>query len=504
MEDLSEPWQSAHWGLYDDWESHRARPRNPSPARGLPSWSSATDHDHDWLRRQVVQRRKRDFYGEMEDYPLGEFEAPNRDPHFNHLQSENDRYLAGIDIDDPPQFRSGTPVEEDSFLHWYPSGDATLSYPDTDGQLASINNINIWLIEARSPLLHMAFDHSRNGRPHLHLESLTRMTALPFLRFLYTGSYALTSAAGDLYEDVPTSVLLHCQLYRLGDIYDLAELKQQAYLNVLRQCEFGCSSPEKPIDLCAAIRFLYEHLPSHTNVSEAILNYCVTCFIRHRLAQDPDFQQLAYELRPFHQKLCWMATERGQDDAEAASAIIQMPFQPYIPETYASREDHPSNTRLSGVIYHFHSDDPLDHFAKKRKTRMEDATTRVSNLTMALRSRGGPPADVSAHMGAGAESSGSEDEGFSLVKRGDSTLGVQPAGVAGDSSDSEFELLSDLESHRGETVASKGMSSHQGDGSAAAAVYALPFRTRDAAGAGMAENSSAAVDQGSDSEWSII
>jgi len=316
MEDISEPWQSAHWGIHNDWESHRAWPRNPSPARGFPSWSSATDHDHDWLRRQVVQRRQRDFYDEMEDCPLGEFEAPNRDAHFRHLQSENDRFLAGIDIDDPPQFQSGTPVEEDSFLHWYPSGDATLSYPDTDGQLASINNINIWLIEARSPLLHMAFDHSRNGRPHLHLESLTRMTALPFLRFLYTGSYALTSASGDLYEDVPTSVLLHCQLYRLGDIYDLAELKQQAYLNVLRQCEFGCSSPEKPIDLCAAIRFLYQYLPDHTNVIEAILNYCVTCFLSHRLAHDQDFQQLAYELRPFHQKLCWMATERGQDDAE--------------------------------------------------------------------------------------------------------------------------------------------------------------------------------------------
>ncbi|KAI6843664.1 hypothetical protein KC332_g8828 [Hortaea werneckii] len=503
MEDISEPWQSAHWGIYNDLESHRAWPRNPSPARGFSSWSSATDHDHDWLRRQVVQRRQRDFYGEMEDYPLGEFEAPNRDAHFSHLQSENDRYLAGIDIDDPPQFRSGTPVEEDSFLHWYPSGDATLSYPDTDGQLASINNINIWLIEARSPLLHMAFDHSRNGRPHLHLESLTRMTALPFLRFLYTGSYALTSASGDLYEDVPTSVLLHCQLYRLGDIYDLTELKQQAYLNVLRQCEFGCSSPEKPIDLCAAIHFLYQHLPSHTNVIEAILNYCVTCFLSHRLAHDQDFQQLAYELRPFHQKLCWMATERGQDDAEAASAIIQMPFQPYIPETYASREDHPSNTRLSDVVYHFHSDDPLDHFAKKRKTRMD--ATRVSNLTMALRSRDGHP-DASAHIGVGAESSGSEDEGFSLVKREDPlSTGLQLAGGRGDSSDSEFELLSDVESRRsGDTVASKDMSSSQGGRGAAATVYALPFRTRDAAGAGMAADPSTAVDQGSDSEWSII
>ncbi|KAI6909425.1 hypothetical protein KC318_g14912 [Hortaea werneckii] len=501
MEDLSEPWQSARWGLFNDFESHRAWPRNPSPALGFPSWSSVTDHDHDWLRRQVEQRRTRESYGELEDYPLGEFEAPNRDTHSSHLQNENDRYLAGADIDDPPQFRSGIPVEEDSFLHWYPSGDATLSYPDTNGQLASINNINIWLIEERSPLLYMAFDHSRNGRPHLHLESLTRMTALPFLRFLYTGSYALTSAAGDLYEDVPTSVLLHCQLYRLGDIYDLAELKQQAYLNVLRQCEFGCSSPEKPIDLCAAIRFLYEHLPNHTNVIEAILNYCVTCFISHRLAQDPDFQQLAYEPRPFHQKLCWMATERGQDDAEAASAIIQMPFQPYIPETYASREE-PSNKRLSDVIYHFHSDDPLDHFAKKRKTRID--ATRVSNLTMALRSRIGP-SDVSAHIGA--DNSPSEDEGFSLVKKRDSLPSARPVGVAGDSSDSEFELLSDLESRRrggGETeVASKSITS-PGDGSAAPTVYALPFRTRDAGGAAMAADASTAVDQGSDSEWSII
>lgn len=176
-----------------------------------------------------------------------------------------------------------------------------------------------------------------------------------------------------------------------------------------------------------------------------------------------------------------------------------MPFQPYIPETYASREE-PSNKRLSDVIYHFHSDDPLDHFAKKRKTRMD--ATRVSNLTMALRSRAGP-SDVSAHVGA--ESSPSEDEGFSVVKRRDSLPGAAPTAVAGDSSDSEFELLSDLESRRpgGETVASKGISS-QGDRNAAPTVYALPFRTREAAGADIAADPSTAVDPGSDSEWSII
>lgn len=192
---------------------------------------------------------------------------------------------------------------ETSFMESLPKGNGVLTFLDDDKQLITIAGINVNLIDQRCPLLAMAFEESRSG-PKLYLESLSSATALPLLRFLYTGSYAFIPTSDDFYEDVPTSVLLHCQMYRLGDMYELNELKTQAYVNVLRQCEFGCSSPEKPIDLCAAIRFIYEHLRAHETLVETMINYCVSCFLRHRLAQDPDFQKLAYELRPFHQELC--------------------------------------------------------------------------------------------------------------------------------------------------------------------------------------------------------
>lgn len=209
-------------------------------------------------------------------------------------------------MDQPSHFLFDTPPTESSFLESYPKGNATLTYQNDENILESIHNVNISIVEDRCPILAMAFEESRSG-PRLYLETLTSATALPFLRYLYTGSYALKGASGnveDFYEDVPTSVLFHCQLYRLANIHELPDLKSQAYVNVLRQCEFGCSSPDKPIELCAAVRFIYQHLREHENLIDAIINYCVSCFLQHRLSEDEQFKKLAYELRPFHQALC--------------------------------------------------------------------------------------------------------------------------------------------------------------------------------------------------------
>lgn len=49
----------------------------------------------------------------------------------------------------------------------------------------------------------------------------------------------------------------------------------------------------------------------------------------------------------------------------AAAAIVQMPFKPYIPDTYASRED-PAATKFDDV-FHFHSTDRFDKVMKKRR-----------------------------------------------------------------------------------------------------------------------------------------
>ena len=49
----------------------------------------------------------------------------------------------------------------------------------------------------------------------------------------------------------------------------------------------------------------------------------------------------------------------------AAIAIVQMPFKPYIPETYASRED--PATKNFDDVYHFHAGDEIESSVKKRK-----------------------------------------------------------------------------------------------------------------------------------------
>lgn len=159
------------------------------------------------------------------------------------------------------------------------------------------------LSEERCSLLAVAFEPRSSGL-QLHLEVLTEATAIPFLRYLYTGSHAVNSESGDVYEGVPTSLPLHCQLYHLGDMYDLSALMQQANVNIIRQCDFGCSSPNKPIDLVTAIQYAYEHLCAHAGVLDTIISYCVACFLRHHLAEDEEFKQIAFGLKPFHQALC--------------------------------------------------------------------------------------------------------------------------------------------------------------------------------------------------------
>lgn len=235
-------------------------------------------------------------------------------------------------------------------------GTDTLTYPGNYQQLASVSGLHGEIIGDRSPLLAAAFESSSSGR-RLHLETLSSETVMPFLRFLYTGSCALS---GD-WDDVPTSVLLHCKMYWLGDLYDLPDLKSQAYVNVLRQFEFGCSSPQKPIDLCKAIDFAYTTLSGHKTISDAIVQYCVTCCLSHKLHEDADFRDLAFNVRAFHQDLTRVCRDRGYED-ESSAIIIQLPYKNFAPATYASRENPPVD-----VVYHFHSSDRFDNDSSPKK-----------------------------------------------------------------------------------------------------------------------------------------
>ncbi|GAB7323923.1 hypothetical protein MBLNU13_g07346t1 [Cladosporium sp. NU13] len=245
-----------------------------------------------------------------------------------------------------------------------PPGTDTLTYPGYHQQIASVSGLHASIIEDRSPLLAAAFEDSRSGR-RLHLETLTSNTVMPFLRFLYTGSYALFGG----WEDVPTSVLLHFKMYWLADLYDLPELKSQAYVNVLRQFEFGCSSPEKPIDLCSAIDFAYKTLAGHDTISDAIVQYCVTQCLSHKLHEDPEFKALAFNVRAFHQDLTRVCRDRGYED-ESSAIIIRLPYKHFAPDTYASLENPPI-AGFDDIIHHFHSSDRFDEeFTPKARQKL--------------------------------------------------------------------------------------------------------------------------------------
>ncbi|KAK0355710.1 hypothetical protein LTR91_009248 [Friedmanniomyces endolithicus] len=421
--------------------------------------------------------------------------------------------FAGVDDYDPPSHLSrsylnsleSAPTTERSFLEWYPTGNATLTFPGRDGELQTIGGIPPWVIESRCPLLGMAFEESRSG-PHLHLEALSPPAALPLLRYLYTGSYAMVSAAGDYFRDVPTSVLLHCELYRLADIYELPELRSEAYLNVFRQCEFGCSSPDKPIDLCAAIRFIYEHLQEHEQIIDAIVNYCVSCFQRHHLGDDENFKELAYTIRPFHQALCRNSmgrefadeNNRGTDYLPAAAAIIRLPFRAYRPEKYASRED--PDLLHDDVPYHIHGNDDDDAPSRKRPYESTPDASRKSALTLALRQRAttsepgleqrAAPGTEAGHRsqsvhelaagGSDQNSYQSLDEDYDMVAR--------PEAVEAMSTDDE--MYTDVEAP-----------THSSISTLRNEAQVLPIRSRFTAAS---QRTSALAESDSDSDWTVL
>lgn len=290
--------------------------------------------------------------------------------------SDTDMYYTGFDPDlSPPETQptprrivSFYPTSAGSSALWpddLPTGTDVLTYPQggSSQQLGCVTGLHAWIIEARSPLIAAAFESSVSGK-RLHLDSLDCGTVLPFLRFLYTGYYA---SYGD-WEDVPTSVWLHCRMYYLGHLYDLADLKSQAYVNVLRQCEFGCSSPNMPIDLCPAIDFVYRHLSGHDAISDALVQYCVTRCLSHKLHEDAEFKNVAFFVRAFHQDLTKACRDRGYED-ESAATIIQLPYMHYAPATYASTE-HPPISRFEDIIHHYHSTDRFDEVSPKKRQRV--------------------------------------------------------------------------------------------------------------------------------------
>lgn len=374
-----------------------------------------------------LPRQTDETQNDVKDYRLPD--PPRSLPYqFDENQNDIEDYWLPEPPLTPPKASTNSPW---AFLDHVPKGTATLTYNDANGNLLSIHDLNLDTIEERSPIIAAAFEHSHR-HSQLHLDLLSPLAALPFIRFLYTGDYG----DGQAYNDVPTSLLLHCQLFFFASVFDIPDLKSQALINVLRQCEFACSSPDKPIDLCAAIRFCYDHVDDNRRVIDEILEYCIERFANHKLGQDQGFRSLAFEHRPFYSDLAKTCRRRGFED-EAAIDIIRLPYDPQMPPAYASLVDT-ENPRFHNVVHHFHKNDESEeraypsNKAGKRPLRtvtqqLLDKPYPVSNLTLAL--RGSRPVLESASSNVSTDTelvSASEDEGFQLVRPASAAESLTP------------------------------------------------------------------------------
>ncbi|KAF2500389.1 hypothetical protein BU16DRAFT_534985 [Lophium mytilinum] len=213
------------------------------------------------------------------------------------------------------------------FLTLFPAGNASLSVVASDGAI-TIQNLHTPTIGRRCPLLELSFEQGASGIPRASIEAASLDLVVNFLRFCYTGDYLSYDDMGAL----PFSLLMHAQLCRMAEIFEVPELQALAHTNVIRETELACSLPSPPLDLCLAIRFIYEHLAEQRPLIDTILHYCVYCFLQHKLGTDDSFRQVAFELRPFHQDLCRTSFKRGFQD-DGAIDIVRLPVQESTPHS---------------------------------------------------------------------------------------------------------------------------------------------------------------------------
>jgi len=111
-----------------------------------------------------------------------------------------------------------------------------------------------------------------------------------------------------------------------------------------------------------------------------------------------------------------------------------MPFRPYTPDGYASKDI--TSNKHKDVIYHFHAHDDFQGQQKKRKQKEVDPTVQVSALSLALRPRRVETTEVS-------DESASESEDFRLVtKRCKVELEQLPGYVeSGPAMEDEYEVV---------------------------------------------------------------
>jgi hypothetical protein len=206
-------------------------------------------------------------------------------------------------------------MDDLSFLDMAGQGNATLKAVLAGGEVRLISDrICPYMFLDRCPLLYHAFEYGWHGRLQASVEVPSEAGLISLLRYCYTGSYLPPTA-----DHGPLLLLPHAEIYKMAEDFDIPELQLLAHGNFSCQVELACCVPAPPQDLVETIHFVYRYYSSkqarqqHSLVG-TLLNYVISNFSHHKLAEDAEFMKVAAEIPEFCQDLCCTNMERNFGD----------------------------------------------------------------------------------------------------------------------------------------------------------------------------------------------
>jgi hypothetical protein len=191
----------------------------------------------------------------------------------------------------------------------------TLKATDTEGNICHISDrINPFRLLDSCPLLYHAFEYGSQSRLQASIEAPSRTAVIALLRYCYTGSYLPPGS-----EYAPILLLLHAQVYKMAEDFDVPELQLLAHGNFSVQVDVACSLPVPPQDLLETIRYVYAHFATpqarqQQGLIHTLLNYCVAVFQSNKLGESGEFLEVVKQVPEFRQDLCRTNMERNFED----------------------------------------------------------------------------------------------------------------------------------------------------------------------------------------------
>jgi len=230
-------------------------------------------------------------------------------------------------------------MEDLTFLRDVVDGKADIII-DHEGYKCRVIGLDLDLMWMKMPKLAALFESTDHGDVCV-LDKFPRRAVISLLRYIYLDDYRMLETR----IDEQCSLLPHVQMYYAGELYCAPELTRLASTHILRELELTSSIGRVPLDLCDAIRFVYNRLAHAMQIKNNIVNVCISCCRYYNLSAHDDFCEVLRDIPAFYQDFSvanMFESEAASDIMQLLTPHVQHDFEagPHVGEINRSSNDH--------------------------------------------------------------------------------------------------------------------------------------------------------------------